>query len=667
MTASTGAGPRTEAPDGASPPSNADNTQAQSPWPGVTLAALPKSWTFTSSLPPDPMYPTPAESHRTPRHEIHPRQVRHALFTWVRPEPQSTSELLAVSPAAMRDLGLLASEAETEDFKQTVVGNKLWGWDEEKETGEGYPWAQCYGGWQFGSWAGQLGDGRAISLFEATNPFTGARYEVQLKGAGITPYSRFADGKAVLRSSIREFIVSEYLHAIGVPTTRALAISLLPNERVRRERIEPGAIVVRFAPSWLRIGTFDLPRMRGDRELVRQLATYLAEHVIPGGWEALPARLEDPSSPPQDESILTPLTGIPPSEIQGSPGEEENRFARLFRHIARLNALMVASLQSYAFTNGVLNTDNTSLLGLSMDYGPFAFLDVFDPSYTPNHDDDTLRYSYRNQPTIIWWNLVRLAEALGELLAAGGEVDEEWFVSKGFSKFESEEATQPYVRRAEKIIAQAGQEYKAVFLAEYTRLMRRRLGFRTVNPDDLEGFISPLLDTMESLSLDYNLFFRTLSSIPLVPTPTPELWDTVLPKFFYPSTPPSSLPQDKAPLLKDLTTWLEKWHERIKQDWNNGNPLIPEIDQERIKAMKGVNPKFVPRGWIFDEVIRRVEKDGERNVLKRLLHLSLHPFEDNWAGREFDGVLYEGNKDEEERWTSDVPKVGRMLQCSCSS
>jgi uncharacterized protein YdiU (UPF0061 family) len=272
----------------------APNNSSSSPdGEGVTLAALPKSWHFTSSLPADPMFPTPADSHKASREDLGPRQVRDAIFTWVRPETQKEPELLAVSPAAMRDLGLAQSEAETEEFKETVAGNRIQGWDSETLSGPGYPWAQCYGGFQFGDWAGQLGDGRAISLFESTNPRTGVRYEVQLKGAGMTPYSRFADGKAVLRSSIREFVVSEALNALGIPTTRALAVSLLPHSKVRRERIEPGAIVVRFAESWLRFGNFDILRARGDRLLIRRLATYVAEDVF-GGWESLPGRLDDP-------------------------------------------------------------------------------------------------------------------------------------------------------------------------------------------------------------------------------------------------------------------------------------------------------------------------------------------------------------------------------------
>ncbi|KAL2136715.1 hypothetical protein VTI74DRAFT_2126 [Chaetomium olivicolor] len=658
---------------------------------GVTLAALPKSWHFTSSLPADPLFPTPADSHKASREDLGPRQVRGALFTWVRPEIQKEPELLAVSPAAMRDLGLAISEAETEEFKQTVVGNKIQGWDSETLSGPGYPWAQCYGGFQFGDWAGQLGDGRAISLFEATNPRTGTRYEVQLKGAGITPYSRFADGKAVLRSSIREFVVSEALNALGIPTTRALAISLLPHSKVIRERIEPGAIVVRFAQSWLRFGNFDILRARGDRALIRKLATYIAEDVF-GGWETLPGRLDDPNDPSKTPS---PARNVSKDTIQGPAGAEENRFHRLYREIVRRNALTVAKWQAYGFMNGVLNTDNTSIFGLSMDFGPFAFMDNFDPKYTPNHDDYLLRYSYRNQPTIIWWNLVRLGEALGELLGSGADVDDTTFVTSGVT-----ESTAPaLVARAEKLINQAGEEYKSVFLAEYKRLFRLRLGLKTQQPTDFDELFSPLLDTLEALELDFHLFFRRLSSLPLSDIATPGDRLTAANRFFY-QEGVTGLGGDADAGRQRVADWLAKWRERVVADWSlspsstNTSPsaaaandntcpasssphtaasTVPEdIDTARMRAMKLVNPNFIPRGWILDEVIRRVEKGGERAVLKRALHMALHPFEDSWAGRELDdgnGVkyTYKGDKDEEVRWTSDVPQTGRALQCSCSS
>jgi len=642
---------------------------------GVTLADLPKSWHFTSSLPADSLFPTPAESHKTPRDQIGPRQVRGALFTWVRPEKQQDPELLAVSPAAMRDIGLARSEAETGEFKQTVVGNKIQGWDEEALSGPGYPWAQCYGGYQFGDWAGQLGDGRAISLFEATNPRTGVRYEVQLKGAGLTPYSRFADGKAVLRSSIREFVVSEALNALGIPTTRALALSLLPHSRVRRETMEPGAIVVRFAQSWLRFGNFDILRARGDRALIRQLATYVAEDVF-GGWDKLPGRLESPDTP---DNCSEPLRGIPRNETQGPAGAEENRFARLFREIVRRNAATVAHWQAYGFMNGVLNTDNTSILGLSIDFGPFAFMDNFDPAYTPNHDDHFLRYSYRNQPTIIWWNLVRLAEALGELLGAGPTVDDPIFIASGVA---TEADAEPLIARAETLIAQGADEYKSVFMATYKRLMTSRLGLRTPRPTDFDGLFSPLLDTLEALELDYNHFFRRLSSLSVseISSDGSRLQHAAR---FFPSDGPSSSTSPVIPesSLRRVADWLALWRERLIHDWGtltdwgssdgsspgSSGAVTEARDVERMAAMKSVNPNFVPRGWVLDELIRRVEKEGERDVLRRVMQMALHPFEDAWDGREFDDGVYKGDGDEERRWTGDVPKKDRAMQCSCSS
>ncbi|KAL6698990.1 hypothetical protein J3F84DRAFT_345898 [Trichoderma pleuroticola] len=625
---------------------------------GVSLDDLPKSWNFTASLPPDQAFPTPADSHKTPRDKILPRQVRDALFTWVRPSQQEDPELLAVSPAALRDIGIKEGEEKTEDFRQLVAGNKLYGWDETKLEG-GYPWAQCYGGFQFGQWAGQLGDGRAISLFEATNPASNVRYELQLKGAGLTPYSRFADGKAVLRSSLREFVVSEALNALKIPTTRALSLTLLPHSKVMRETTEPGAIVLRFAQSWLRLGTFDIMRARGDRALIRKLATYIAEDVF-GGWETLPGRLESPEDPKKSPP---PKRGIPASEVQGPSDAAENRFQRLYREIVRRNAVTVAHWQAYGFMNGVLNTDNTSVYGLSMDYGPFAFMDNFDPSYTPNHDDHMLRYNYKNQPTIIWWNLVRLGEALGELVGIGAQVDDETFVNKGIK----EEQEKELVERAENLITQAGEEYKAVFLNEYKRLMTARIGLRNFKETDFEELFSEGLDTMEALELDLNHFFRRLSTIKLADIADAAGRKEKAAIFFHKEGPPQAVSEDDA--KERIAKWLEKWRLRVLEDWGSesSDALSEDQDAERRQAMKQVNPNFVPRGWILDEVIRRVEKEGERQVLERIMHMALHPFEDSWDGVAIEGVEYKGDPEEEQRWVGDVPRFERAMQCSCSS
>ncbi|KAI9815680.1 MAG: hypothetical protein M1827_002076 [Pycnora praestabilis] len=608
---------------------------------GATLSDLPKSHTFTSSLPPDPAFPIPLDSHEAPRQKLGPRMVKGALYTFVRPETTKEPELLAVSERAMNDIGLKKGEEETEDFKALVAGNKLLEWDEE--AGEGiYPWAQCYGGWQFGSWAGQLGDGRAISLFESTNPSTQTRYEIQLKGAGKTPYSRFADGKAVLRSSIREFVVSEALNALRIPTTRAMALTLLPHEKVRRERTEPGAIVARFAQSWLRIGTFDILRARGDRDLVRKLSIYIAENVFKG-WESLPAKLaaDDPKT-----TALETHTGIPAAELEGAEGDEENRFARLYREIVRRNAKTVAAWQAYAFTNGVLNTDNTSIFGLSIDFGPFAFLDNFDPNYTPNHDDHMLRYSYRNQPTIIWWNLVRLGESLGELMGAGAKVDDEQFLEKGIT----EDFAPELIKRAEGIIDRAADEFRAVFLAEYKRLMSARLGLTTQKDEDFENLFSELLNTMESLELDFNQSFRKLCSIKLSDIETEDQRKEVASRFFH-HEGVTGFGNTEESARTRVAEWLARWRVRALEDWGERN------DSEREAAMKKVNPKFIPKSWVLDELIQRIEKRGEREILHNVMQMALNPFEDSWGWDE----------KEEERFCGDVPRMSRAMQCSCSS
>lgn len=554
-----------------------------------SIQDLPKSNVFTSTLPPDAAFPTPLASHSADRKHLGPRIVKEALYTYVRPDPPKTSELLAVSPAALQSLAIDPATIHTQDFKDLVAGNNLQTWneasasatkdkpEEEQRKDQIYPWAQCYGGYQFGQWAGQLGDGRAISLFETTNPSSGVRYEVQLKGAGMTPYSRFADGKAVLRSSIREFVVSESLHALGIPTTRALSLTLTPEDKVRRERIEPGAIVARFAQSWLRFGTFDLMRSRGDRALIRDTCNYVAEKVF-GGWESLPARIDADKI---DEKNISVGRGVAATTTESSAELEENRFARLYREIARRNAKTVAYWQAYAFTNGVLNTDNTSIFGLSVDFGPFAFLDNFDPNYTPNHDDGMLRYSYRNQPSIIWWNLVRLGEAVGELVGAGARCDEDEFVNEGVSKSWSDDL----IKRAETIIDRTGDEFKAVFLAEYKRLMSARLGLKTSKESDFETLFSELLDTLEAFELDFNHTFRKLSHLRVSEIETEEQRKEVAGVFFHHEGLSGTAGKEEDARVR-IGKWLDQWRGRVVEDWGE-----KADDAERQASMKKVNPK----------------------------------------------------------------------------
>ncbi len=542
-----------------------------------TLSSIKKSHVFTANLPPDPAVPSPQAAAENPKITHTPRQVRNALFTYVKPQPNEESEVLAVSSVCLEDLGLDPAEANTAEFKALVSGNDV------PYYREHHPWAQCYGGWQFGSWASQLGDGRAISLFEITND-KDQRFEVQLKGAGKTPYSRFADGNAVLRSSIREFLISEHLNALGISTTRALALVLLPKRQALRERVEPCAIVCRVAQTWLRIGTFDLLRHRGDRSLLLQLSQYCISHVFGGETNLLP--------------------GVPDRD-------RGNKYERLYREIVRRNAKLVASLQAYGFMNGVLNSDNTSIYGLSMDYGPFAFMDKFDPSYTPNHDDGGLRYSYKMQPTVFWWNLTRLGEALGELFGAGDNVESLFNRSDFLSGSIPEGEVEPILRNAERIIELVAAEFKEVFIAEYKSHMSRRLGFDIESKDEL-GFVSDTLDLMEQFELDFNHFFRRLS----VPEPSAESILGLSKGNF------GGAGREKA--VQGIEAWLQLYRDILQ---SKGTDFAHD---QRVARMKKANPHFVLRGWILDDVIQRVEMRGQRDILGNVMKMAVSPFEDAW-------------------------------------
>lgn len=383
---------------------------------------------------------------------------------------------------------------------------------------------------------------------------------------------------AIHYNDVQHFLRSvTALNALGIPTTRALSLTLLPQSKVLRERIEPGAIVARFAETWLRVGSFDLPRARGDRELIRKLATYAAEDVL-HGWESLPSAVPlGKDEPPA--SVDSPATGIPWDQVQEFEGVAENRFARLYRDIVRRNARTVAGWQAYGFMNGVLNTDNTSIYGLSLDYGPFAFMDNFDPQYTPNHDDHLLRYAYKNQPSVIWWNLVRLGESLGELIGAGPDVDQEWFVKEGLT----EETAPNAIKRAEEIIDRTGNEYRQVFLNEYKRLMGRRLGLKTQKESDFQNLFSEMLDTLEALELDFNHFFRRLSGLSLADLETEAQRKEVAPIFFH-TEGFGGIGYTEDTARERISNWLESWRLRVLEDWG------PNSDEARQAAMKSVNP-----------------------------------------------------------------------------
>ncbi|WP_338338231.1 protein adenylyltransferase SelO [Xanthomonas citri pv. bilvae] len=306
------------------------------------------------------------------------RREVSAAWSAVLPTPVAAPSLIAHSAEMAQVLGLDAAEIASAQFAQVFGGNALYPGMQ--------PWAVNYGGHQFGHWAGQLGDGRAISLGEAIGT-DGGRYELQLKGAGPTPYSRGADGRAVLRSSIREFLCSEAMHHLGVPTTRALSLVGTGDAVVRdmfydgHPQREPGAIVCRVAPSFIRFGNFELPSARGDIALLRQWVDFTIAHDFPalaGAGEAL--------------------------------------YAGWFAQVCERTAVMVAHWMRVGFVHGVMNTDNMSILGLTIDYGPYGWVDDYDPDWTPNTTDaQGRRYRFGTQPQVAYWNLGRLAQALAPL------------------------------------------------------------------------------------------------------------------------------------------------------------------------------------------------------------------------------------------------------------
>ncbi|NND98915.1 MAG: YdiU family protein, partial [Pirellulaceae bacterium] len=318
---------------------------------------------FTRQLPADP------------RSDNARRQVSGACYSRVQPTPVKKPELIAYSREMAELLDLSFDPFDSEEFAQVFGGNKIvQGMD---------PFAMCYGGHQFGNWAGQLGDGRAINLGEVINS-VGQRWMLQLKGAGPTPYSRTADGLAVLRSSVREFLCSEAMHHLGVPTTRALSL-VLTGESVMRDmfydghpQLEPGAVVCRVAPSFTRFGNFQIFASRGDVQTLEQLV----DHTIRFDF---------------------PHLGEPSQEV----------YAQWFQEVCHTTAEMIVHWMRVGFVHGVMNTDNLSILGLTIDYGPYGWLENYDPGWTPNTTDaQGRRYRYGHQPQIAQWNLMQLANAL---------------------------------------------------------------------------------------------------------------------------------------------------------------------------------------------------------------------------------------------------------------
>jgi protein adenylyltransferase len=431
--------------------------------------------------------------------------------------------LVCHSPEALRLLDLDESEIRRAELIETLAGNQLLpGMDAI---------AALYAGHQFGHYVPQLGDGRAILLGEVKNA-AGEGWEVQLKGAGRTPYSRGGDGRAVLRSSIREFLCSEAMHALGIPTTRALCI-VGSDRPVYREDEETAALVTRLAPSFVRFGSFEVFYYRNQIEPLRQLADYVIARYYP----ELAARAEP--------------------------------YAELLREVTRRTAELMAQWQAVGFSHGVMNTDNMSILGLTLDYGPFGFLDAFDPGFICNHSDSGGRYAFDQQPDVAAWNITKLAQALVPLLS---------------------------VETASAAISDYPQQFGQTYLE------RMAAKFGMVPGDETVPLMMDALQLLAQNHVDYTIFFRRLCD-----------FDSTAGTL---NTPLRDLFLDR----EAFDAWGARYAAALGQQGSG--------DAERCAAMRSVSPKYILRNHLAEVAIRRAADYRDYSEIARLHTLLAHPFDE---------------------------------------
>ena len=499
-------------------------------------ATLPFDNRFVAELPGDP--------EQSPRR----RQVLGAAWSPVAPTPVAAPRLVAHAREVAELVGLGAADVQAPWFAEVFAGNAL--------LPGMQPYAACYGGHQFGHWAGQLGDGRAITLGEVVNA-AGARWELQLKGAGPTPYSRTADGRAVLRSSIREFLCSEAMHHLGVPTTRALCV-VATGEPVLRDmfydgnaRPEPGAVVCRVAPSFIRFGNFEIFSARDDVATLERLVDFTIARDFPHL-----AAVDDAGA----------------------------RRARWLEEVCERTARMIVHWMRVGFVHGVMNTDNMSVLGLTIDYGPYGWLDDFDPHWTPNTTDaQGRRYRYAQQPAVAQWNLVRLAEAVLPLFAG-----------------------------PEPLEAALGR-YDAVFTAEYAAMIAAKFGFGAdrAADADVQAIAREGYALLQQGEVDHTLFFRALGGVAVVPAGDDEAL-ALLGDVFYDEAKRGA--QQAA-----LAAWLRRWHAAVAA---TGAPF-----EARRARMHAVNPRYVLRNYLAQQAIDAAEA-GDVSLVGTLLDVMRRPYDE---------------------------------------
>jgi uncharacterized protein YdiU (UPF0061 family) len=493
--------------------------------------------TFVGALPADPILRNV------------PRQVQHASYTRVDPTAVRAPQLLAWADDVSEMLGVSRPTSASGIEAQVLGGNKV--------LAGMQPYAARYAGHQFGHWAGQLGDGRAITLAEVI-AVDSNRYELQLKGAGRTPYSRTADGRAVLRSSVREFMCSEAMHYLGVPTTRALSL-VATGETVVRDmfydgnpKAEPGAIVCRVAPSFVRFGNFQIHAAYEELDELKRLADYIIK-------------------------IHFPELGTPSPAV----------YARWFEEICKRTGALMAHWMRVGFVHGVMNTDNMSILGLTIDYGPYGWLEGYDPAWTPNTTDaQGRRYAYGNQPKIGLWNVVQLANALVPLVGDKAPLEA------------------------------ALAAYGDTFATNWRRTLGDKLGFSALEGEADDKLVNDMFELMQAVETDMTLFFRFLAHVPTeASAETSDDRSLVEPlcRAFYSEDAFVSLHVDR------LAAWLRRYIERVRQD------ATPDF--ARRERMDRANPKYVLRNYLAQQAIDSLEK-GDSSVLERVMSVLQHPYDD---------------------------------------
>ena len=512
------------------------------PDPANPLASLRFDNRFTRMLPADPV----TENSR--------RQVFNACYSRVVPARPIAPQLVAYSPETAALIDLDAAACTSPLFTRVFSGDLvLPGMD---------PHAACYGGHQFGNWAGQLGDGRAINLGEAVNR-RGEHWTLQLKGAGPTPYSRRADGLAVMRSSLREFLCSEAMHHLGVPTTRALSL-ILTGEMVERDMFydgrveeEPGAVVCRVAPSFLRFGNYELHAARGELEVLRRLADFTIRTLFPHLGEPSPAV-----------------------------------YGQWFAEVCRTTAELMVHWLRVGFVHGVMNTDNLSILGLTIDYGPYGWLEDYDPQWTPNTTDAAgRRYCYGRQPTIAHWNLAQLANALHPLMGDPAPLE------------------------------QALTDYSRRFEEGWQAAMAAKLGLKAFAADTDTALVQDLLGLLAEVETDMTLFYRHLAEIPAGTADDRPATETLA----APLMPALYQPEQLNPAyLEHLGSWLDRYRARLRRDGLD--------DRERKQRMDAVNPRYVLRNYLAQLAIGDIAA-GNFSLTHELLDVLRRPY-DEQPGRE---------------------------------